>query len=111
MEKLTRVKALEICRDLWDYLAETGSYDKNDWPGWREHGRMRHACPCCEYAKMDCSFCLFLGCWRNTDFSTPCCDLVSPFRKWCDVRTPKTRKKYAKIIADFARAELAKENV
>lgn len=78
---ITERKALEICRDLWTWCAETGRH-KNAWPGWEQHGGMPHergddepdfepmlnTCPCCEYAKgegseQNCMLCPLLECW------------------------------------------------
>lgn len=107
-------EALEICRDLWDDLARTGSDDKGSWPGWEKHGLLYFACPCCHYVmnkhdgRLLCEDCPLLTHWGGTYLVAPCCDKVSPFDKWARAKTPKNRKKYAKIIADFARTELEK---
>ena len=50
--RLTREKALRICRDLWIWMAQekkSGLDHKKDWPGWEKYGEMKADCPCCEY--------------------------------------------------------------
>ena len=48
---LTKKKALEISIELWEWLAETGSDNKEDWPGWAKYGRMECTCALCEYSR------------------------------------------------------------
>ncbi len=47
--RLTKKKSMEICIELWTYLAETGN-EKKDWPGWERYGKMDAGCPLCHYA-------------------------------------------------------------
>lgn len=49
-KKLTKRQTLEICRELWMWLYETGSELKKSWHGWMKYGLMDTNCPCCEYA-------------------------------------------------------------
>jgi hypothetical protein len=41
--------------------------------------------------------------WGDTENCYSCCekDIKSPFRKWLKAKTPRTRKKYALIIANM----------
>jgi len=48
--KITRKKALQLTKWLWGWLAKTGSYSKDAWPGWEKYGEMRNDCPLCEYS-------------------------------------------------------------
>lgn len=95
--KLTRKKAIELCIELWTWLAKTGKENKEDWPGWdRKYAIMD--CFFCEYAPVDkkrglCKRCPWWQkhghCYRNIN---------SPYRKWCEAEIPRTRKKYAKLF-------------
>lgn len=48
--KLTRKKAIELCIELWTWLAETGA-KKRYWPKWAEYGNAAFNCPFCEYSR------------------------------------------------------------
>ena len=76
--KLTKRKALEICKELWTWLAETGTGQKRDWPGWKKYGEMACDCPCCEYAltlrreHQNCNVCPLLNyAWGDKRYK-PC---------------------------------------
>ena len=53
MLKLTKKRALELCRGMWLWLAEDGCRAKWEWPDWpavnKIYGHFEHDCPCCEY--------------------------------------------------------------
>lgn len=116
--KLSKKKALEICLELWTWLAETGGEYKEDWPEWEKYGYMKHNCPCCEYTKKrvrgdsysHCLWCPLLSFWpSNSFFGAPCCRLTSPYRMWDRTNAPpRTRKKYAQKIVDGCVEALAK---
>ena len=125
MIKLTRVKALEVCRDLWDDLARTGRKYKMDWPGFETYDEMLYWCPCCEFTKKkhgrtkvfvpQCSLCPLLEYWmkslyysKSNNTGCPCENIGSPYRSWAEAKSVKDRKKYAGIIAGFPRTELEK---
>ena len=93
--KLTRKKALEICIELWTWLAETGRR-KVDWGRWEEYGEFRAYCPFCEYYAEQrhggCRACPINFCLTN-----------QAFLDWCDAGPKRTRKKYAKIFLEKIR--------
>ena len=102
--KLTRKKAIEICIELWIWLAETGK-SKEDWDGWERYGNMMCDCPLCEYSKQKVG----LGYYRckpcpitkqvGGDGSVEDCWKFG-FKDWDNVKTERTRKKYAKIFLE-----------
>ena len=78
----TKRKSLEICRDLWSWLADNPSKFKDEWPGWSVYGECMLECPCCEYViktlKNTCSKCILAGyAWEST-----CMNNNSPFILW-----------------------------
>lgn len=121
--KLTKRKAIEYCAEMWEKVAEdnAGSVTDGEYPTkWNAYGKMRvkhknlpseitHCCFFCEYTDKDCPSCPGLSIWGATKrTNTQCEALRSPYRKWANAKTPRTRKKYAKQIADGCR-KLLKE--
>jgi hypothetical protein len=114
--KLTKRKALEICRDLWKWLSKRGRsfYDKESWSGWKQHGKMVCDCPCCEYEEQHSNrklFCLedCLIKWPGGD----CESDDSPYENWKQAATVQKRKKLAlEIVAlvEEALKQLPKAN-
>lgn len=123
---LTKRQALELTRDLWQWLAENPKREKLEWPGWHEHGYMNANCPCCQYTidndpdgKVNCSMCPLITLWP-----VPirfCLDPSSPYIQWRDdcihvdvdgrilcSYDPVLRTKYAQQIADAAASELSR---
>ena len=84
-----KLRALYDCRNHWQWLWITGSgYKKSyepatHWYAW---------CACCEHTE-HCTDCPLVGyAWlRNCNSSKN-----SFYRKWCRVKTKKTRRKYAR---------------
>ncbi len=118
MNKLSRKKALEITRDLWDWLAKHPSKRKEDWVGWEYNGgkigTMSNNCPCCEYIgfiplkdiplKDNCSeICPLKNLWKKG-----CMIETSAFQRWYVSKDERIKQKYAKQIADACRKELSK---
>ncbi len=104
--KLTRNKAIELCIELWTWLAETGKR-KKDWPGWEKYGSAMSACWFCEYddqmlalykrkGRHACGYCPL-----KTSGVGKCGDTF--FEKWNVAGTPKDRKKYAKLFLEQIR--------
>lgn len=64
-ERLTLEKAVELHRELWNWLAKHPLKSKTDWPKWGEvkkkYGYIRYHCFMCEIARrngnIDCSEC------------------------------------------------------
>lgn len=123
--KLTRKKALEICRDLWRWLASSQYTSKREWSGWDKLPDMAYDCPCCQYVRnktgeltlagMPCaqrdvtgdelfSKCVAL-CPLGSLWPDGCQSPHSPFAKWNLGRNVKAN---ATLIANAASAELAK---
>jgi hypothetical protein len=81
-------RALEICLELWEWLADEDGRQKYGWPGWAEHGDMLHNCPCCEEAHPgvheddfeaeNCNACLL---WPGQG-RTACEKAGSPYAEW-----------------------------
>ncbi|KKL92752.1 hypothetical protein LCGC14_1881560 [marine sediment metagenome] len=97
--KLTRKKAIELCIELWTWLAETGE-EKGCWPKWPEvedkYGDIQNYCFFCEYTadkKGSCKCCpldYYLG--------FKCLDKKCYYSKWDDCGSTRTCKKYAKLF-------------
>lgn len=90
---LTRKRAIELSIELWTWLAEMGK-EKIDWPGWeRNGGQVREVvdmCFLCDYSQ-GCNMCPY-----QTKYGYTCCGDKSPFKKWADSSSEKTKKKYAR---------------
>jgi len=123
--RLTKVMALQLCEDLWGWLAVNPEKGKKDWPEWEWNGgsipKMTYDCPCCEYGaagrtkkevegtgimRNECKRCPLTGFWPTGR----CLDECSPFLIW-DSTNPKSRfgrlirTGYATMIAGAARQE------
>ena len=110
---MTRRQAIEKCRDMWDILAENGGGDGFDK---REAymavgGRLSSptACFFCDYnhthKRHYCDItCIGADIWGGHN----CTISNSLFDKWVYAKTPRTRQKYAKQIADGCRKLLEK---
>jgi len=46
--RLTKKLTLQIGLEEWAWCKATGR-PKHEWPGWKIHGMMKHACSFCEY--------------------------------------------------------------
>jgi hypothetical protein len=99
MMRLSRKKAIELCIALWEWLAKTGKY-KEAWPEWDKYGNITCDCWFCEYderqkkrhkEKRACIYCPFRRKW-----DVHCSKTF--FENWEDAKTPRTRKKYAKLF-------------
>jgi len=107
--RLSRKKAIELCIELWTWLAETG-LRKDDWPDWPKYQDTEAIVAYCwfcyyqeqqieRYAPDDelnkdnvCRYCPLAS------IRTGCGKDDSPYLKWLTAKTPKTRKKYAKLF-------------
>jgi hypothetical protein len=94
---LTKLDALWMCYELWSWLAENPYNRKCEWYGWKQYGRMRASCPCCEYSKGDCDSCPLYFLWG---FSCVV-DSGSIFVKWRHSHGHISQM-YARQIADAA---------
>ena len=96
--RLTRKKAIEISKELWAWLAETGKL-KHKWPKWEEYGDMAEDCPLCEYQDRkrhhaedcpDCPLMQTMGCYCWSTY----------FGLWEHSDNHVERKKYAKLFLE-----------
>ena len=93
--KLTKKLMWKVVIELWEWMTETGSDCKGDWPGWEKYGNMKSRCPFCEYGfrhrkrrQSPCEFCPIDDCVN--DFA---------FGDWADgAYTKPARKKYAGLF-------------
>ena len=91
--RLTKKKALDISIELWGWMAETGSYNKWDWPEWEKYGEMKSTCPLYEY---------YLRRKHGGCRSCPLnyCTDDPAFRGWLDATTTKCNKKFAGLFLE-----------
>lgn len=101
MPRLTKKKAVQLHRQLWDWLYKNPVKEKKNWPEWEKNGGTIESVDCdcfaCEYDMQyrdDCSLCLF------GNFSNTAC-LNGLFSNWDCFKNTKVRKKYAKLIRDL----------
>ena len=94
--KLTKRKALEICRELWLWLADNPEKSKDDWPGWKEYWPMISGCPCCEYIRhrypfgiLNCHRCLLK--WPISRWAHSCLDDDTPYSAWLEPKSVDDR--------------------
>lgn len=111
--RLSRKKAIELCIELWTWLAETGAKHKSQWPEWSKYLKYNiprnsgtyHECWLCEYAYQvkrrkpesindKCEYCLY-----NKKYGL-CCAIgeFHYFKEWDNAKQSRTRKKYAKLF-------------
>ena len=100
--RLTLKLVIIIAKELWVWMAETGSPNKEDWPGWKKYGKMKNNCkygqmknncPLCEYTLRHGGFCGGY-CPYYKKFGH-CEGKDSPYLKWSEALSTKTRKRYA----------------
>lgn len=94
--RLTRKKAIELCIELWTYLAETGDY-KFAWPDWDKYDIEPWAdCWFCEYNNRQegksCQKCPLKGRGERR------CIKKTPYGQWAGTNSRHLRKKYAKLF-------------
>lgn len=104
---LTEEKALQICAELWDWLAEDDGRYKTEWPGWEKYGECEASCPCCEYHKQNegdfCGeTCLMTIAWPDSCMSKE----SSLYTKWSRAEGGDHSPEVAKQIANKAREAL-----
>jgi len=99
MARLTKEKALRICRELWIWLYNNPKEEKDAWPGWSKYGWMVCDCPCCEYlarrgsSKLHCSVNGAFSCPLNMLWPRGCARKGAPYQKWFSCRSIKTKIK------------------
>lgn len=103
--KLTKKRAIELHRELWDWLYHHPSKVKDDWPRWEDNGGdiSEALCDCflCEYKQTTTiESCFTWPCildWQNRG----CFSRKGYLGLWEIALSPKTRKKYAKLIRNL----------
>lgn len=96
---------------LWNWLAKHPSKGKENWPGWRYVRVPIFLCFACsigvdrarkhtktDYFPIGCEYCPVMD-WKHSSAKVPC-EKTYEFGKWKYSKSPKTKKKYAKIIAN-----------
>ena len=94
--RLTKKKAIEICIELWEDMAETGAKYKSKWKGWDKYGEMVAYCPLCEYTihrEGGCGACPL----REGGYEG-CSDTY--FRDWETAETKTERKRFARLFLE-----------
>jgi len=99
--KLSRKKAIQLCIELWTWLAKTGK-QKVEWPGWERFDEtISSSCWFCHYSEQQeerydnddsCRYCPL------TKAGSHCMNKGSFYKMWAESKTPKTCKKYAKLF-------------
>ena len=115
---MTKKESLEICRDMWTWLAEDPHYRrKSDYLWEHDLKGMRCDCPCCEFTSqglayaIDCTICPLRNYWPEGDLYMRCLNPGSPYAGWEDNIRSKER---CLTIVNFCKEELEKmekENV
>ena len=103
----TERKALEVCRDLWRWLADNPDKWKWDWTEWKDNGgkipNCKSHCPLCEYSNLhnlSCSSCLLFGEGKELEQEGNCLDDESSYWRWYYSKDSTVRKAMAfEIVA------------
>ena len=113
--RLTKKKALQITADLWGWLEKHPSKKKHEWPEWEHKGgdvkdKENIYCACCDYVNsidgQSCEDCPLTKLWKEIHGADSCCG-DGYFERWERSKSPKTKKKYARIIKEGALKELS----
>ena len=98
--QLTRERAIELCKELWQWCAKTGKH-KSEWPEWE---KIRAEFPDLNWGAR-CPFCTFKWQFTKTLERCPHCPLVeefgkgcfsTPYRDWDRAKTKEDRRKFAR---------------
>ncbi|KKN74695.1 hypothetical protein LCGC14_0387370 [marine sediment metagenome] len=103
---LTKKKAIDLSIELWEFLTKTGK-EKGDWSEWGKYqkyasnkqGVIDRRCFLCEYNEhkgggSHCSACSYMERFGH------CNHEGHYYNSWDKTRTPRTRKKYAKLFLE-----------
>ena len=109
----TKRRTLEVCRDLWQWLADNLDKEKGDWPSWEYNGGKipycESYCPLCEYkilCRSSCDSCLLWG--KGEELEGHCQDYKSPYWRGCYSKDSTVRKAAALEIVAACNRALAK---
>jgi hypothetical protein len=104
--RLSRNEAIELCIDLWSWLAKTGNR-KCNWPEWEKYRHIVASCFFCEYQEQQCrkykpedeldekEVCRYCPLKK---LGKDCMELH--YGEWEKSPTIKDRKKYAKLFLE-----------
>ena len=100
--RLTRKKAIELCIQVWTWCMETGKL-KSAYPYSKE--QLKYVAED-DYPESHCWFCEY--CLQHKDCGCKGCPLGGEenkcssmaYDKWESAKTPRTRKKYAKLFLE-----------
>lgn len=88
-------------KKLWGWLAENPTKEKEDWPQWEPNGgnipNIFFLCFACSIGYGDICPLTNIECAP----SKPGMYCFSEFHRWTNAITPKSRRKYAKLIAEM----------
>ena len=95
-------RTIELHREQWEWHFHHPTKQKEDWPRWEVNGgnipNVDNLCFLCEYSfahHTSCKQCLLK--WPHFG----CMSKGGPYGAWIRARSPRTRKKYAKLIRDL----------
>ena len=106
--RLTRKKAIELCIEMWTWLAETGKH-KHQWPGWKKYGDINLNCWFCGYHFQQLNRkgengtvgkCKHCPLWQKYR----CLCGKTMYGEWTSALTSRARKKYAKLFLEQIKA-------
>jgi len=103
--------ALKMTTELWDWLEESGSENKKDWPGWDNYADVMdkntvpYSCPLCEMTRRivgsdgtpqisRCSICPYNRCYGF------CNNPATPYTRWTMAFSDDDRKFYAGMFLE-----------
>lgn len=98
--KLTRKKALQLCKEHWLWLAENPDKEKIHWPKFQKYSYMSGNCFCCEYSTTHRRPYCGKKCILSNLWPMGCDkDATSPYVLWTKTENLETRKRMALAIA------------
>jgi hypothetical protein len=123
---LTKVRALELTRNMWDWLSENSLKDKQDWPGYKPALKELgiedaiHYCFLCEYTRtskwQNCEVCPLKDYFikgipkRDLDPAALCETEGSAWGRFkyyaYDITSSRWASHWARKIADYSRKAL-----
>ena len=109
--RLTKIEALRLTAELWEWLAGNGRREKEAWPQWKLFPLPIHGfCFLCEYDSQRenreryCYFCPLKGKWGTADYGpgSICLAQGSPYRVWEDAQCGGDFERAAEAAAQVA---------
>ena len=109
-KKLTRLRALWLCHELWHWLSKNPEKDKHEWPRWIFNGgsmeEIKCECFACEFKERTdtCDETCIVPIFRYAD--SGCENIKSPYWKW---EQGMLRRQNAKKISESSYKAYVKE--